>query len=86
MPVSGSVAAARAARLTPGVDAAGALSAAPERPLRWVARDGPESGDALSPEAPADPSLSANAVGMAAIPAPTPRAKASAPTRPTYRA
>jgi hypothetical protein len=47
---------------------------------RCGARDAPASELAL---APAEPSLSANATGIDAMPAPTPKAKASAPTRPT---
>jgi hypothetical protein len=46
-------------------------------------RAGPASEDASDPVEPADPVVSAKAVGIEAMPAPTPRAKASAPTRPT---
>ena len=65
-------------------------------PLR--ARDGPRAGalvDAGAPEDaspprepvdPAEPVVSAAANGVDAIADPTPRATASAPTRPTYRA
>jgi hypothetical protein len=48
-------------------------------------RAGPASEDELEPVEPADPVVSAKAVGIEAMPAPTPRAKASAPTLPTYR-
>jgi hypothetical protein len=40
--------------------------------------------DESEPVDPADPVVSANATGIAAIPDPTPRANANAPTRPTY--
>jgi hypothetical protein len=40
--------------------------------------------DESEPIDPADPVVSANATGIAAIPDPTPRASANAPTRPTY--
>jgi hypothetical protein len=40
--------------------------------------------DDSEPVDPADPVVSANATGIAAIPDPTPRATANAPTRPTY--
>jgi hypothetical protein len=97
--VLGSAAEARGVRWAPTEDAgAGVLSlaeapprAAPDDPRRLArvadsARDGPASAEALDPLAPADPELSAKAIGMADMPPPTPRAKASAPTRPTYRA
>lgn len=48
----------------------------------FVARAGLASDDEPEPVEPADPVVSAKALGIAAIPAPTPRAKASAPTRP----
>ena len=46
-------------------------------------RDGPGSEEAFDPLDPAEPELSANAAGIDATPAPTPRAKANAPIRPT---
>jgi hypothetical protein len=90
--VLGCAAEARGVRLAPTEDAgAGVLSLAADDARRLdraasVDRDGPASDEALDPLAPADPELSAKAIGMEAMPAPTPRAKASAPTRPTYRA
>ncbi len=77
-------------RWAPAVDAAGlGVSFEVDEPLdagprcedrAWLA---PEDDD---PAAPDEPLLSAKANGIEAMPAPTPRAKASAPTRPTYRA
>jgi hypothetical protein len=89
---AGAAAAARGARFGPA-DAARAAGPsesddvavdAREWPLvAGEGRDGPASEEALDP---ADPLVSAKATGIEAIPAPTPSAKASAPTRPTYRA
>jgi hypothetical protein len=45
--------------------------------------DDTASEETLDPVDPAEPSVSANAAGIEAIPAPTPNANASAPTRPT---
>jgi len=47
----------------------------------WAERAGPASVE--DPVEPSDPAMSAKAAGIEAMPAPTPRAKASAPTRPT---
>ena len=46
-------------------------------------RVGPASAYGPEPVEPPDPVVSANAVGIEAMPAPTPRANARAPTRPT---
>ena len=46
----------------------------------------PDESAAPEPADPADPVVSANATGTAATAAPTPKATANAPTRPTYRA
>lgn len=56
-----------------------------------VPRDGAElepsdGADELVPVEPSEPVVSANAIGMDATAAPTPKATANAPTRPTYRA
>jgi hypothetical protein len=96
---AGTAADARGADRCAGTDAAGAgptsealVRAEPAtgedaRDLARVAvcedRDGPASAVALDP---AEPSRSANATGIEAIPAPIPKANASAPTRPTYLA
>jgi len=45
-----------------------------------------DASDELDPVDPGDPLGSANAIGIATTAEPTPRATASAPTRPTYRA
>lgn len=50
------------------------------------AADTDRESAAAEPLDPAEPVVSANASGTAAIAEPTPRANASAPTRPTYRA
>jgi hypothetical protein len=59
----------------------------PEAFVEPVARDGPVDPEAfeesVAPEVPVNPEVSANADGIAARKEPTPRATASAPTRPT---
>jgi hypothetical protein len=61
--------------------------AGPEPFEEPVARDVPveleEFEESVAPDVPADPEVSANADGIAARKEPTPRAIASAPTRPT---
>ena len=64
----------------------------------WTTRDGPRDGifvevadidgesDTAEPVDPAEPVVSAKAIGAAAIAEPTPNAMANKPTRPTYRA
>jgi hypothetical protein len=57
----------------------------PERaPLRGIESD--DAPESEVPVDPADPVVSANATGTGTTAAPTPRATANAPTRPTYRA
>lgn len=57
---------------------------APPRPLRVAGAlvDEPDACDEASEDEPAEPVVSANAIGIAEIPDPTPRASARAPTRP----
>ena len=45
-----------------------------------------EASEVSEPVDPEDPLVSANAIGIAEMPEPTPKATARAPTRPTYRA
>jgi hypothetical protein len=65
----------------------------PARPVRAAPREGADDVDAddaddasEEPVDPPEPVVSAKATGTDATAAPTPRATANAPTRPTYRA